>query len=95
MSLDLIWSVAIYMEWERLECRDGHPPVNKCHCRMVQHNGKLVEIRAAGQPGRGGGAEYITCYDAKVTYDYCWNNELHLFDPITGKQCTMYATRVC
>ena len=81
------------MEWERLEIRHGHPPANKCHCGMVQHNGKLIVfggIGAAGQAGRGGGAQYITCHDTAVTYDFCWNNELHSYDPTSGKQCTMH-----
>ena len=86
-SSDVFRLDPVSMEWERLGCRDGHPPVNKCHCGMVQHDGKLivfVGIGAAGQAGRGDGAQYITCHDTKVTYDYCWNNELHSFDPITG-----------
>ena len=76
------------MVWEKLKSRDGRQPVSKCHCGMVQHEGRLVifgGIGAAGQPGRGGGAQYITCHDTKVTYDYCWNNELHSFDPNTGE----------
>lgn len=78
----------VSMVWEKLEPRGGHPPVSKCHCGMVQYEGKLVifgGIGAAGQAGRGGGAQYITCHDTKVTYDYCWNNELHSFDPNTGE----------
>ena len=78
------------MVWEKLQSSDGHPPVRKCHCGIVQHEGKLIifgGIGTAGQAGRGGGAQYITCHDTKVTYDYCWNNELHSFDPNTGKNC--------
>ena len=87
-SSDIFRLDLVSMEWERLECRDGHPPVGKCHCGMVQHDGRLIVfggIGAAGEAGRGGGAVYITCHDTKVTYDYCWNNELHSFDPTTGK----------
>ena len=46
------------MVWEKLESREGHPPVSKCHCGMVQHDGKLIifgGIGAAGQAGRGVG----------------------------------------
>ena len=78
----------VKMVWEKLEVRSGHPPVCKCYCGMVQHDGKLVVfggIGTAGQAGRGGGAKYITCHDTKITYDYCWNNELHSFDPNTGQ----------
>ena len=77
----------VEMEWEKLESRDGWSPVNKCHCGMVQHDGKLIifgGIGAEAQAGRGGGAQYIKCHDTKVTYDYYWNNELHSFDPISG-----------
>ena len=86
------------MEWEKLECRDGHPPVNKCFCGMVQHDGKLIifgGIGAAGQAGRGGGAQYIACHDTAVSYDYCWNNELHSFDPNTGKQQAQICIDFC
>ena len=78
----------VQMVWEKLEPRSGHPPVCKCHCGMVQHDGKLIVfggIGATGQAGRGGRAKYITCHDSKITYDYCWNNELHSFDPNTGQ----------
>ena len=76
------------MEWEKLECKGGFPPVNKCHCGMVQHEGKLIIFGGIGrsqmQPGRGGGAQYIRCHDTKITYEYYWNNELHSFDPDSG-----------
>jgi len=78
----------VSMEWEKLTKRDGsHPPVNKCHCGMVQHEGKLIIFGGIGgeaQRGRGAGAQYIKCHDTKVTYDYYWNNELHSFDPNSG-----------
>ena len=77
------------MVWEKLKPRaNSYQPVSKCHCGMVQHEGRLIifgGIGAAGQARRGGGAQYITCHDTKVTYDYCWNNELHSFDPNTGE----------
>ena len=85
------------MEWEKLEHRDGRRPVNKCFSGMVQHNGKLIifgGIGAAAAGQGGGGAQYITCHDSKVTYDYCWNNELHSFDPTSGKRCTVYLVYV-
>ena len=73
------------MEWEKLQSTGGSPPACKCHGGMVTHQGKLVIFGGVGAVGQGGGAQYITCHDSKIHYDYSWNNELHSFDPNTGK----------
>ena len=100
-SSDVFRLDPVGMEWEKLEHRDGRrdgrPPVNKCFSGMVQHDGKLIifgGIGAAGPTGRGGGAQYITCRDSKIIHDYCWNNELHSFDPTSGEQCTVHVEYV-
>jgi len=73
------------MEWEKLQPTGGNPPACKCHGGMAIHQGKLVIFGGIGVKKQGGGAQYITCHDTSVHYDYCWNNELHSFDPKTSK----------
>ena len=73
------------MEWEKLQSTGGNPPACKCHGGMAIHQGKLVIFGGIGVKKQGGGAQYITCHDTSVHYDYCWNNELHSFDPKTSK----------
>ena len=84
----------VKMKWERLQSTGlgGNPPACKCHGGMVAHHSsnKLVIFGGIGAAKQGGGAQYITCHDTSVRYEYCWNNELHSFDPKTGEYDIVY-----
>ena len=73
------------MEWEKLQSTGGNPPACKCHGGMVIHHGKLIMFGGIGAARQGGGAQYITCHDSTISYDFSWNNELNSFDPNTGE----------